>query len=697
MGDFAGTRFRRRPRSVERVRRLARSVALTLTALTAGTAAAQQSRRPAEQIEPGLLHLRRLDAHLEYETTIEQYRVRSKDGSGRTNAHQTNRSVLTRGRLSLSFAGDVVHPYLIDYYGTLGIGFTESRYREKTLTYDRTDRVGGFLSEFDLRADLFRTKPISGTVYGQRGEDRIGRLFLPSLHEQRTAYGAAWAFKDDVFPMQLSFDHVETDRTGNRRRLDNERIVEDRLRYRLDWNISEHQKVTLDYEHSRTQQEFQGSRFDFDTRRDQVRIDYDLAFGPEHQHRFVTFLRIQEESGDLAQDIMEFGPQLTLQHTPELSTRYAYQFTRERLGAIRVDMHRVDFQITHQFLTNLTTTFDVFGLEERTDDDVETTQGGGSVAWHYTRNNPYGQLTAELRLAGDSERTRGDSGLRLVRNESGTFRDPLAVYLIKPNVVRSSIVVTDLTGRIIYRLGTDYVLTPIRGRTAIYRVPSGRITNGDTVLIDYRYRTPAGGRIDTTRVDFGLQQAFSWGLTPYYRFNFRDQDVDRSTGFAFIPDRTDHHRIGARFQKPRWSVSAEYEIFDDAIDPYDAFHLTGHLQAIRDERQFLDLRGGFSQYLFERRFDEREVSEINFGATHEFRIDDYWSANWASTYRWEDDSVRGTTNALDLEGTLAYRRGNLAVELTLEYDVLRIAGSREDGVSAWLNLRWDLEDISRRN
>ena len=59
--------------------------------------------------------------------------------------------------------------------------------------------------------------------------------------------------------------------------------------------------------------------------------------------------------------------------------------------------------------------------------------------------------------------------------------------------------------------------------------------------------------------------------------------------------------------------------------------------------------------------------------------------------------MRGTTNGFDLEGTLAYRRGYLTVELTLEYDLLRIAGSREDGMSAWLNFRWDFQNRTRVN
>lgn len=670
--------------------------ALVITA-AGGVVRAERRSRVTERIEPGLFHLRSVDLFLEIEANVEQHRVRSKDGSGRENARQTNRRSFTHELIGLDIAGDIVHPYLFDFSGSFAVGYTESRFREETLAFTDSDRASGLLHEFDLRGELFKTKPLSGTIYGTRRDDRIGRLFLPSLREVRTEWGTSWVFKHDVFPMHLDFSRLDTDRTGNRRNIDDERIREDRLRLGGEWKISDHHKFTYEYEHARTQQEFQGSQFDFDTTRDQVRVEHDLEFGPEYQHRLFTIFRYQEETGDLAEDIFEIRPELTLQHTPDLSTRYSYDFRRERYDALEVELHRADFQVRHQFLKNLTTVFNLFGLEERTDDDVETTQIGGAIDWHYTRSNPYGQLTSELGLAFDSERTRGDNGPRAVRNESGTFRDPLPLFLTKPNVMPTSILVTDLTGRIIYRVGTDYYTVRAGDRTAIYRIVNGRIVNGQTVSIDYRVKTPAKGRIDTMRVDFGIQQAFNWGFTPYYRFNYRNQEIEASRGFAFIADRTDHHRLGFTYAKPKWDIHGEYEVFDDAIDPYDAFRLGGSVVVIRTDKQLFDVRLDFSQYFFEGGFEDREVSEINLGARHEYRINQRWTSTLNTTWRWEENSVHGTTNALDVEGVLAYTRGNLSVEFTLEYDLLRIAGSREDSVGAWVALRWDFENLMQLN
>ncbi len=673
-------------------------LAAMVISVPVGDAISQPRDRASETIEPGFFHLRRAQPYLLFEANAEQHRVRSKDGRGQVNARQVNRRGFVHQLIGLDVAGDAVHPYLFDFAGSFAVGYTGSWFREETLTGTDSDRADGFLHEFDLRGEFLKTKPVSGSVYGSRREERIGRLFLPSLRDVRTEWGTSWTYRHDTFPMHLSFERLDTDRTGNRDRIDDERIREDRFRFGGDWKIDgDHHKISYEYEHGRTQQEFQGSAFDFDTTRDQIRFEHDMEFGSDRQHRWNTVFRYQEESGDLAEDIFEIRPELTLQHTPDLSTRYSYDFRLDRYDGVEVELHRFDFGVRHQFLKNLTTVFNAFGLEERTEDDVETTQGGGSIDWHYTRSNPFGRLNAELGLAVDSERTRGDNGPRAVRNESGTFREPLPLFLVKPNVIPTSILVTDLTGRQIYRPGLDYTISRASDRTALFRVPSGRIANEQTVAIDYRVQTPAKGRIDTTRVDFGVEQVFDSGFTPYYRFNYRHQEVDASRGFPFFADRTDQHRLGFSYTKPDWSLTGEFEVFDDTVDPFKAFRLGGSAVLHRTETQLLDFRLNFSQYFFEGGFEDREVSEVLVNARHERRFDPRWSGTINATYRWEENSVRGTTNGLDLEAGLIYANGNTTLEFTLEYDVLRIAGSKEDSIGAWVTMRWDFEDLMRLN
>jgi hypothetical protein len=394
--------------------------------------------------------------------------------------------------------------------------------------------------------------------------------------------------------MHLAYRSEETDRTNNGDRSDDEHLSESVLDYGLDWNIDAHHKIKFSYQHAETSQDFQGAVRNFKTTRDLFLLDQELEFGETKQHRFRTNVRWQEESGDFARDLFELGPQLTLKHADNLETSYKYQYNKERYEGIDVQTHRADFQLVHQVYTNLTTTVDLFGLYESTDEDIETTQYGVSVDWQYNRGNQWGRLYANLALAYDTEEIDGDNGHRVVLDEAHTFRDPLAATLRHRNVVRHSVIVTDPTNRRLFRQGVDYVVTEFSNVVQIVRLRTGAIAEGDTVLVDYAVRTPSRGQLDTVRVDFSVEQRFDNGLTPYYRLAYRNQEDDPTAGFASRADRTDHHRLGVRYEADRYALGFEYEIFDDTIDPYDAFHVDGLLHILRQPDHTIDASRGAS-------------------------------------------------------------------------------------------------------
>ena len=105
--------------------------------------------------------------------------------------------------------------------------------------------------------------------------------------------------------MELSYDYLETDRTGNADRRDDEHFQEKTLRYRADWLVSDRQKLTFSYEHAENKQEYQGAARGFETTRDLLTAEHLLDFGPDGRHSLRTLMNWQEESGDFAR-IAEF-------------------------------------------------------------------------------------------------------------------------------------------------------------------------------------------------------------------------------------------------------------------------------------------------------------------------------------------------------------------------------------------------------
>lgn len=669
------------------------SVVVTGTAL--GAQDAEEVDESSDRAKA--LRLDYLEAYLEFEGQFDYTKVESSQrrGLGR-DRRQRNRDWQLEERIGLRLGGAALDPGFITFGGEVSFAFTQARFDEHTDRFNLTDEDRGHLFQYDLRMNFLPGRQLSGSVYARRQDDRINRRFQPTLDQRRTGFGTSWYYAHDTFPMTLSYDYLETDRTGNADRQDNEHFTESTLRYGVDWLASERHRVNFSYEHANTKQEYQGLREAFETTRDLFIIDQELHFGDQGRHVYRTRVHWQEESGDFARDLFEIGPQLSLRHGDNLQTLYKYQFNRERYEGLDVETHRVDWQLVHQMYTNLTTTVDVFGLFEDVENDINTTQYGASVDWQYNRRNRFGRLFANLALAYDTEEVDGDDGRRIILDEAHAFHDPIAITLRHRDVVETSVLVTDSTNRRIYQRGIDYHLVPQGNATRISRIRSGRIADGDTVLIDYQIRTPQHGQLDTVRIDFSLEQRFTNGLTPYYRLSYRNQEDDISTGFARRADRTDHHRVGCNYERKRYTLGAEIEVFDDTIDPYDAFHLSGLLHVLQGMDHSLDASTRFSRLSFDGGPDDRDVSMLDLGLDHRWRLAEAWSTVERIAYRLEADSRDGDTHAWDVIAGLQYARGDLSGELTFEYDRLDLPGSQEDNLSVYLRIRRELPNVLAR-
>lgn len=646
---------------------------------------------------PRFLTLNQLDAYLEFEGEYNRSRV-STDARRpfSRDRQQRNRDYIFEERIGLSLQQTLIDPSLIILSSDFSFALTQERFEEKIDGFDRVDNDNGYLVHYDTRIDLFQGKKISGSIYSRRNDRRIDRRFQPTLNEERIGYGTSWVFSDEKLPMELSYEYLETDRTGNRDKRDDEHYTESTLHYGVEWLITQRHKLQFSFEHADTKQEYQGLREPFETHRDLFIVEHDLEFGPGGKHSLRTLLHWQEESGDFARDLFEIGPQLTLQHTDDLQTIYKYQFNREQYENLDIDTHRADFQLVHQMYTNLTSTYDLFVLYEDIEDDVRTTQYGAFADWQYNRRNPYGHFYANLHLSYDTEEVDGGDGTRVVLNESGTLRDPVAITLRNRDVIDASIVVTDVTNRRFYRRGLDYAVYHIANAVQITRIPTGQIADGETVLIDYNYRTPADGQLDTIRVDLSVEQRFTGGWTPYYRLSYRNQEDELSTGFDRRADRTDHHRIGVTYDQPRYTLGAEYEIFDDTVDPYDAFHLDGRLHVLQQTDHSFDLAARLSRLFFDGGTFDRDVTMLDIEADHRWRMTNALSTVGRVAYRYQQDSTAGDTRGWDVSAGMEYVSGNLSGELTVEYDQLNLPDSDQEDVGVYLRIRRDIPNVVSR-
>ena len=78
---------------------------------------------------------------------------------------------------------------------------------------------------------------------------------------------------------------------------------------------------------------------------------------------------------------------------------------------------------------------------------------------------------------------------------------------------------------------------------------------------------------------------------------------------------------------------------------------------------------------------------------HRWRLREDLSTFERVTYRWQDDSIRGTTRAWDVTAGLDYVIGDFTAQIVLEYDRLDLPESEEDDLGVYLRIRRDLPNV----
>jgi hypothetical protein len=448
------------------------------------------------------------------------------------------------------------------------------------------------------------------------------------------------------------------------------------------------------YNHQDESVSYQGSIFDFSTRRDELRLRHELEFGEQDQHSWTTFLRFDDERGDLARDELNLVTRLSLEHSDWLSTVYRYGLYTFKQGELDVDQHTFDVEALIQPTDDTLLSLSGFGLDERARSQFNTDQYGGRVDFDYHWPNPLGELDVNMAFSYDRSKTSGPGGQGIVIDEQIVLDDVRVSRLRNLFIVPGSVVVHNSNRTRFYRPGLDYIIGYAGAFVTIKRVVGGRISEGEVVYVDYLYSVPTRMIVQSFNSDLLIEHRFNFNLTPYYYLEARCEDVDEeSFGLRRSRDNMHRHRAGMRYDQDTWSAGFEFEVFDDAVEPYNAAHMNGQWRILRDFNHTLGVSGQMSWFCFEGGIDARDVTRLDLALNDRIQFTPYMSLDSAVAYRYQDDSVAGYTNALDVTSTLAYTRNYLTIELTVEYDLLSLPGSREDGFGVFLNLRRSLAHL----
>ena len=593
-------------------------------------------------------------------------------------------------------------------------GLSQNRFSEVSPAPDITNRPHGDVLEYDLKFKLFPRGVVSATAFASQLDSRVPRPFLPSLDRTQERYGTSVFVNSPTFPMRFSFEHLWENLTSRTRELnDEQQYGDDRFEYEGTWQISERQSLRLEYRHYDYTERYSGTRTQFNTSGNYLLANHTLRFGPDDRSSLETLARLQDESGDLEQDIAEVSSRLRLQHTDSFATNYAVQFLRNAFHELQTETYRGEAGLTHQLGECLTSTLQFYGLKQDANKNADFTEWNTLANLAFSKPNPLGRFSANLSYNHTATDASDNNRRGIVIAESVTFRDPLPAFLAQTDVDITTLVVTDSTRARVFLPVRDFIVLKLGRYTALQRVPTGMIQDRQTVLVTYTYRVSSNYDVRRDRVDFRMQQEFKCGLTPYYAGSMQNEDVTQARFLRFEPRNVNRHRLGATYRRPRWSVGGEYEYNDDAIEPYQAVHFNGDVVLLQKLQHQLDGKATLSRFWFDDSYSFSRWNDsgltwaesvgagrwtstlLDLGAAYRYLVRRDLEASASAMYRYQHDSIFGDTHGVDLSAAVEWRIGYFSLRFEAEYDVLDLPDSLDHGASFWIKLKREIPVIAR--
>lgn len=590
--------------------------------------------------------------------------------------------------IKLDLNGYVYHPNLFEF--ALGglFGLSQYEFSDNFQDRDRRDKENGSVLEFNFDGTFSRKKNHPGTVFARRFRSLEPRPFLSSIEQTTTTYGAMWQYLGEKFSTRLRYEHrlVDSDVFGEAD--DDRRRTNDQLRWDSRYRFNKDNNLTLTYRH----QSIEEDPFENDYDVDEVIVSHRLNFGEDKQHSLNSELRYFRQDGSLNIERTLFRETLRMEHSDELSSSVQFEWIDRTQGNISGadDLKERSISLSgsldRKFYDNLTTQLSGLVQTQEFGESAEIKRLGIHAGFDYFRDNPWGVLTINYGINLDQVDRKGDNQRIPTIDESHTFQDGRPIILLDPNIELSSIHITSQDELERFRLGDDYSVTRFANQVEIRRAPTGRIDDGEIVLIDYTTRTGSSFDLETVSQHLGVRQDLKFGLSPYYLFTSQRQRVSPSDADFTAPENLTAHLVGLEYQRGGLNASVEYEDYESSIKPFRAVRVRGAYNLRLDTGASMGLRANWSSVNFGPP-NPRNTTFFTVGGRYRHPIARGLNVEASVQYRSLEDSFSGNDTGIELDLSLEYRVRETEIELTYEFRTFEDEFMESDSSMLLLQIR----------
>ncbi|MBE0641684.1 MAG: hypothetical protein IH599_06585, partial [Bacteroidales bacterium] len=228
----------------------------------------------------------------------------------------------------------------------------------------------------------------------------------------------------------------------------------------------------------------------------------------------------------------------------------------------------------------------------------------------YSKQVPGGRINIGTAIYDHRLRHESEPSDRSIAREELLLSDGKPVLLGNAFIQTETIVLTDVTGTVIYQLGFDYLLF-IRGDfIEVQRIPGGLIQDGATVYARYTVRQPAAYHFTMRRKHFNISLRTLANHFEVY-FNYSEQSYDNlKVTDKVVLDRFYRRVWGARLDKGILTMGAEWDNHQSSVMPYDMYFLFLALQGNAGSKLHYALHSSFRDIRHNQESDRQQYGDL---------------------------------------------------------------------------------------
>ena len=481
-----------------------------------------------------------------------------------------------------------------------------------------------FLMGYSGELIFLKYKPYTLRFFADRHRSTLQSSFAQRSRTESDSYGATLMLKYRILPTTLDYKHEKSSQEGfftTDRKSDGYR-----LNMKYDRRLGE---TLLNASYTDSVQTTQATSIHLKIQNAAIQNYSNLT--KDRSMTLSSGLGYRSAEGDITKNTgYSFSENLQWRHLENLSTNYTLRYDKNTSDAFTTETKGIDFNLTHLLYETLLTSINADASSNRFTGG-ETNEYRAGVGFNYKREVPKGMLNINIGYNYGITNQDFVPGFIQVIDESVTLTNGVITLLANKHADIDYIAITDNTGTISYINGIDYRITEMDPFVRISRITGGGISNGQEVLVDYRYISNQPFDYSTFSQYYGISLNLwsSWRI--YYHFNRSKQKALAGVPSERLIDDS-IHAIGTELNW-KWNRTVfEAEDRQTTIMPFTRWRIEETVTLRPSQKTFLNLSGHYGENKFK---DTGDIERFN-GIRADFQ---FMATNW-SRFRFEGSRNR---------------------------------------------------------